>query len=72
MAHLFAVQKQILFCMDAADDAQQFSNDVMSAFPDDKWLKPLADDEKPSVDDILAPDMKEKMMATIDKKSIRW
>lgn len=54
MAHLFAVQKQILFCMDAADDAQQFSNDVMSAFPDDKWLKPLADDEKPSVDDILA------------------
>ena len=68
VAHLFAVQKQILFCMDAADDAQQFSNDVMSAFPDDKWLKPLADDEKPSVDDILAPDMKEKMMATIDKK----
>lgn len=44
----------------------------MSAFPDDKWLKPLADDEKPSVDDILAPDMKEKMMASIDKKSIRW
>lgn len=35
IAHLYAIQKQILFCMDAAEDAQQFSADIMNAFPDE-------------------------------------
>lgn len=35
IVHLYAIQKQILFCMDAAEDAQQFSADIMNAFPDE-------------------------------------
>ena len=67
IAHLYAIQKQILFCMDAAEDAQQFSADIMNAFPDEKWNRPLENDEKPSLDEILTPEKKEEMVMSIDE-----